>query len=338
MPIVVSDARQPGAPILFANDAFLALTGYAEPEVLGRDCGFLFGQEAAPPEATAMLADALDGRDSAAELLSYRKDGSAFWNSLYLSPVRDAQGGVAYVFAAHTDVSEKKARQLALEESQKILLADLNSRTRELEAALEQKTALLHEVDHRVKNNLQLISSLMLLQSRRIQDEDTRLALRGMLERVNAIATVHRRLFQNADVTRFDVAEFIRDLTGDLAGAAGRDDLQLRLDLEHVAVPASQAAPLALVVNELISNALKHAFPSGRAGAITVSTRMLDSACVLTVADDGIGLPPGPPPRNFGMTIVQLLCQQLRANLEIANCEPGVRAVVTIPVPAEAAL
>ena len=265
-------------------------------------------------------------------MLNYRKDGSTFWNSRHLSPVRDADGEIAYVFGCQTDVSERKAQQLALLRSREALLADVSNRSRDLEAALAQKTALLHEVDHRVKNNLQLISSLMLLQSRRLEDEQTRVALRAMLERVSAIATVHRRLFQSADVTRFDVAEFIRDLTGDLAGSAGRDDLELRLDLEHVAVPASQAAPLALVVNELIGNALKHAFPAGRSGSVTVSTRTVEEGCVLSVEDDGVGLPPGPPPRKFGMTIVQLLCQQLRAKLDLRDLSPGLRAVVTIPI------
>ncbi|RAK57878.1 histidine kinase dimerization/phosphoacceptor domain -containing protein [Phenylobacterium deserti] len=332
LPILIADARRTDQPIIMANDAFLKLTGYHLDEVLGRNCRFLQGPDTDPSEVDKVRRAIRDGQDATAELLNYRKDGSTFWNSLHLSPVRNAQGEITYWFGCQTDVSERKAQQLALLRSREALLADVNSRTQDLEAALAQKTALLHEVDHRVKNNLQLISSLMLLQSRRLEDERTRLALRGMLERVSAIATVHRRLFQSADVTRFDVAEFIRDLTGDLAGSAGRDDLQLRLDLEHVAVPASQAAPLALVVNELIGNALKHAFPDGRPGVVTVSTRTSSEGCILRVEDDGIGLPPGAPPRNFGMTIVQLLCQQLRARLELQDRRPGLGAVVTIPV------
>ena len=100
-------------------------------------------------------------------------------------------------------------------------------------SALAQKSALLHEVDHRVKNNLQLIASLILLQSRRTTDEAARAALKSVLERVTAVATVHRRLFQG-DPLRFDVADFVRDLTGDLAAAAGRDDLEIALDLDQV--------------------------------------------------------------------------------------------------------
>jgi two-component sensor histidine kinase len=214
-----------------------------------------------------------------------------------------------------------------------ILFGDADSRADELERALRHKTALLHEVDHRVKNNLQLISSLMMLQSRRTADEGARTALRAMLERVSAVAAVHRRLFQSEDIERFDVADFLHDLTGELAGSAGRADIQIHLDLEHVAVPAAQAAPLALVANELIGNALKHAFPNGRRGAVRVSTRCEPGGFRMTVADDGVGLSGGAAAvRGFGSTIVQLLSQQLRAQLKTEDAQPGVRAIVTVPV------
>jgi len=198
-----------------------------------------------------------------------------------------------------------------------------------LEAALAEKNALLHEVDHRVKNNLQLIASLILLQSRRTTDEGARQALKAVLERVNAVATVHRRLFQG-DPLRFDVADFVRDLIGDLAAAAGRDDLEIRLELDQVAIPAASAAAFALVTSELLSNALKHGFPDGRSGRISVSLTDRGDACALVVADDGVGMAGQPP--GFGSTIVALLCQQLHADLKIADAQPGVRTTVTVPV------
>jgi two-component sensor histidine kinase len=203
-----------------------------------------------------------------------------------------------------------------------------------LEVALAQKSALLHEVDHRVKNNLQLIASLILLQSRRTQDDAARTALKTVLERVTAVATVHRRLFQG-DPLNFEVADFIRDLTADLAAAAGRDDLRIGLALDAVEIPASSAAAFALVFNELLGNALKHAFPAGRPGRITVTLSDLGDACVLSVADDGVGLRDQAP--AFGSTIVKLLCQQLHADLQVTDAQPGVRVVVTVPmIPAPA--
>ncbi|HEY8618086.1 histidine kinase dimerization/phosphoacceptor domain -containing protein [Phenylobacterium sp.] len=330
MPIVITDARQADNPIIFANDAFLGLTGYGREEVIGRNCRFLQGPET-DPATLAQVRDSLAaGQDVTVELANYRKDGRLFWNQLFVSPVRNDAGEIVYFFGSQFDVTARRAAQDAEREH---LKSDIHVRARELEAALEQKTSLLHEVDHRVKNNLQLISSLLLLQTRRTPEESTRKALRSMLERVGAIATVHRRLFQGGDVQRFDVADFLRDLAADLAASARRDDLQLRLDLEPVAVPASQAAPLALLANELVSNALKHPYPEGTPGVVTVAVRRYPEAFDLVVADTGPGLPPPTERNGFGLTIIQLLAQQLKAKLVFEDTQPGLRAVVTMPTP-----
>lgn len=212
------------------------------------------------------------------------------------------------------------------------LEAIIEARTRALTEALEQKTALLHEVDHRVKNNLQLISSLLLLQNRRVTDPALKASLRGMLGRVNAIATVHRRLFQSEDVERFDVSAFIRDMVADLMGSAGRDDIRIELDLERVEIPAAKAAPFALVVNELLTNALRHGFPEGRGGRIFVGVRRQEGEFRIEIADDGVGLDKDTTPSGFGLTIVQLLCQQLKAKSETTDAEPGARIIVSLPV------
>lgn len=212
------------------------------------------------------------------------------------------------------------------------LEAIIEARTRELTEALDQKTALLHEVDHRVKNNLQLISSLLLLQNRRVADPALKASLRGMLGRVNAIATVHRRLFQSEDVERFDVSAFIRDMVADLMGSANRDDVRIELDLERVDIPAAKAAPFALVVNELLTNALGHGFPPGRGGRIFVGVSRQEGEFRIEITDDGVGLDKDTKPSGFGLTIVQLLCQQLKARYETSDAEPGVRIVVVVPV------
>lgn len=216
--------------------------------------------------------------------------------------------------------------------SAETLEAIIDDRTRELTEALAQKTALLHEVDHRVKNNLQLISSLLLLQNRRVSDPALKASLKGMLGRVNAIATVHRRLFQSEDVERFDVSAFIRDMVADLMGSAMRDDIRMELDLERVEIPASKAAPFALVVNELLTNALSHGFPAGRGGRIFVGVTRQEGQFRIEIADDGVGLDKDATPSGFGLTIVQLLCQQLKAKYETTDAEPGVRIVVLLPV------
>jgi two-component sensor histidine kinase len=191
--------------------------------------------------------------------------------------------------------------------------------------------ALLQEVDHRVKNNLQLIASLIQLQARRTSDDSQRQALKTVLERVNAITTVHRRLFQG-DVHRFEVAAFLRDLVGDLAAGAGRDDIEIVLELAPVQIPAASAATFALAANELVVNALKHAFPAPRAGRLTIALAEEGDTCVLTLVDDGVGLGDAPP--GFGLSLAQLLCQQLHASLElgVTDAHGGTRAVLRAPL------
>jgi PAS domain S-box-containing protein len=336
MAMIVTDAHQPDNPIIFANDAFLALTGYHRDEVIGRNCRFLQGPGTDPAAVATLRRAVANGEDVTIDILNYRKDGATFWNALNLSPVRGESGRIDYFFGSQLNVSDKKRVEFELGDARDRLEAAVEARTADLTQALQQKTALLHEVDHRVKNNLQLISSLLLLQNRRVTDPAVKNSLRGMLERVSAIATVHRRLFQSDDVERFDVSAFVRDLVGDMVGTARRDDIKVRLDLERVDIAASKAAPLALVISELFSNALRHAFPpeamAGRNGEIFVGITRGEDEFRIEITDDGVGLGSSASSGGFGLTIVQLLCQQLKARSETLPADPGTRVVVHLPI------
>ncbi|HMP62407.1 MAG TPA: sensor histidine kinase, partial [Phenylobacterium sp.] len=160
----------------------------------------------------------------------------------------------------------------------------------------------------------------------------TREALERMLSRVSAIATVHRRLFQSQDIARFDVGAFVRDLLGDVtAGSEG----QVEMDLQRIDIAAAQAAPLALVVNELVDNAHRHGAPADGEAHIELTVRRLNGHYVICVRDHGPGLPEsGEFTPGFGLTITELLAQQLRATLSFEAAEPGVRAVLKLPVEA----
>ncbi|KRA65542.1 histidine kinase [Caulobacter sp. Root656] len=336
MAMIVTDAHQPDNPIIFANDAFLDLTGYSRDEVIGRNCRFLQGPGTDPATVTRLRRAVADGEDLTIDILNYRKDGTTFWNALSLSPVRGASGRIDYFFGSQLNISDKKQVEFEMGDARSRLEAAVEARTADLTQALQQKTALLHEVDHRVKNNLQLISSLLLLQNRRVTDPAVKNSLRGMLERVSAIATVHRRLFQSDDVERFDVSAFVRDLVNDMMGTARREDIKVRLDLERVDIAASKAAPLALVISELFSNALRHAFPpeamNGREGEIFVGITRQGDNFRIEITDNGVPLENSASSGGFGLTIVQLLCQQLKARSETSPAGPGTRVVVHLPV------
>lgn len=193
---------------------------------------------------------------------------------------------------------------------------------------LAREAARQREVEHRVKNTLQLISSLVLLQGRRA-DDGSRQALRAVQQRVAAVSVAHRHVDQDE---RVELTALIREIVNDLAGSAGREGVDIDLDLEPVTIAARNAAPVALLVSETVGNALRHAFPDGRAGRIAVGLRRGGQGFELTVGDDGVGSPGGATPTGFGLTVAQLMAQQLRGRLVADDTQPGLRLSVSVPM------
>jgi len=204
-------------------------------------------------------------------------------------------------------------------------------RIAQLETELAEAKARLRELDHRIKNDLQLIASVFLLQVRRAEPGPERDAVRGALERINAVLAVHRRLDPAQDTTHMDVAPLLREVVEEAVGAARREEIALDVDLASLWLPCRQAAPLALIVGELVRNALRHAFPD-RAGRIVVRLSAQDGRVELSVTDDGVGR--SGQSGGFGATLIGLLAQQLRGEFEWSDAAPGVRAVVRFPEPA----
>lgn len=181
------------------------------------------------------------------------------------------------------------------------------------------------EAEHRVKNTLQLISSILMLQSRRAVEPAAQAALKAVLQRVSAVSLAHRHV----DEERIELAALIRELATDLARSAGRDGIAVELDLEPVTVPARDGAPVALWVSEAIANALRHAYPDGREGRVQVRLGRTPGGYDLSVSDTGVGL--ADTPRGFGSTILQLMAQQLRGRFT-AEPQPGCRIAVHVPM------
>ncbi|WP_293905289.1 sensor histidine kinase [Phenylobacterium sp.] len=206
------------------------------------------------------------------------------------------------------------------------------------ELALARQAARHREVEHRVKNTLQLISSIALLQGRRAQDEAARQALRAIQQRVAAVSVAHRHVGWNDDAEQVEVAALVREIVSDLAGSAGREGVAIDLDLEPVTIPGRQGAPVALLLSETVGNALRHAFPEGRSGRVRVTLRRLGGTFELSVADDGVGLAvDATPASGFGLTVAQLMAQQLRGRLVTEPAQPGLRLTVTVPMDPQAA-
>lgn len=333
MAMVVADMRLDDQPIIFVNDAFLALTGYERHEVLGRNCRFLQGPDTDRLAVAEMRNAVREGRDAAVEMLNYRKDGRPFWNAVFISPVKDDHGETLYFFGAQRDVSERKRSEFALREAHSSLETAVQSRSDALQQTLEQRMLLLHEVEHRVKNNLQLINSLIQFQARRTSDPQVRAALREVQERVGAVSTVHRRLFQSGDAAYFDVAQFLRDMADDAFGRAGRDDLCFDVSVEPVQVPAAIAAPLALIINEIFSRTLRTAPEQGGPQLVRIAARPSGAGrFVIELSDDG---PSSRTALDAALAqpanIIDILRRQLGADIRWDGAAVGLHAVIDVP-------
>lgn len=162
-----------------------------------------------------------------------------------------------YFFASQLDFTDIKSNEAELARARHLAEDEVARRTADLTETLRVKTALVHEVDHRVKNNLATIASIMKRQARITTDYTVRRTMRAMLNRVEALSTVQRKLLNDDDVGHFDVADFARDLVHDVVDALKRDDIKLTIDLHEVVVPATKASPLALIINELIGDAVR---------------------------------------------------------------------------------
>jgi PAS domain S-box-containing protein len=254
-----------------------------------------------------------------------RRVGSFRWYLSRALPLHDESGRIVKWVGTCTDIDEYKRLSEELE-------LKVSERTNELRQSLDEKTTLLREVHHRVKNNLQVICSLLSMQIDCARLPSVSDSLLRALNRVQSMAMVHEQLYQTENLSRLDLLGYVEGLAGNLFQAYCLDPgrIELKLSVEPVEMTIDQAIPCGLILNELISNSMKHAFPAGRPGSLRVSLRRISEARLeLLVADDGVGLPSSPQDNgSLGMRVVKALVGQLRADLRIDG-RNGTRTVLT---------
>jgi PAS domain S-box-containing protein len=286
--------------------------GYLREEMLGQSVEMLVpvrfrghhpglrGAFFADPQARLMGA----GRD----LFALKKDGSEFPVEIGLNPIETDEGPM--VLSAVVDISDRKQKE------------------ERIHNALKEKDVLLGEVHHRVKNNLQIIHSLLDLQSARLSDQAALEMVRESQNRIRSMGLIHQTLYQSKDFARVDFRLFLDSLVPTLVASYGvnLDRVSLLIETAQVLLPINAAIPCGLIVNELISNALKHAFPGDRRGEITVRLLAEPSGRArLAVADDGIGMPEGfdvSKANTLGLQLVTLLADQLGGTVSIQRANP----------------
>lgn len=295
--------------IVYANPKFEQMFGYAPNELTGQPAAIVhYADQTLQAEATTqtLINQVAQYGEVTYEVHTVKKDGTPFWCRATTSMFAHPDYGNVLV-AVQQDITERKQ----VEEK--------------IRASLREKEVLLKEVHHRVKNNLQIVDGLLKMQCRRIQDPQISAVLRDSQSRIASIALVHEKLYRSADLANIDFAQYVRDLTVHLLESYNVNSQVIKLHTQATGVffDIETAIPCGLIINELVSNALKYAFPEARSGDIWIELQTNDdSSLTLRVRDNGVGLPSDfdiTNTRSLGMTLIQGLVEQLEGSLSIES-------------------
>lgn len=281
---------------------------------------------------------------SRADEMIPRSEGPPMYFDIIKVPMFHADGRRKGLVIVGRDITTRKLAEVELSQYQEQLESLVQERTAELGEAnahlqteiserkrveeqlresLAEKENLLKEIHHRIKNNLQVVSTLLELQSYSLADEQSRRCFQDSQDRIRSMAMIHEKLYQASDVFFIDFGEYLDDLSKKLFNSYVSEPsrVSLRIEAEAVAVGIDDAIPCGLIVNELVSNSLKYAFADGRKGEITVCFRAgVDGCIMLTVSDNGIGLPAGldiGATETLGLQLVTILTRQLRGSIQL---------------------
>ena len=308
------------AIVTYANKKMAEMLGYSLEEGIGRPI-WNFICEGNEAIVKLNLEKRRRGINENYELKLIRKDGSSLWVLINAKSLFDKDGKFTGSISMFTDITKRKEAEKAL---------------------IKFEAARMKEIHHRIKNNLQVISSLLSLEAERFSDAKMLETLRESQNRVASMALIHEELYEGDKIDTFDFAAYLRKLTSELFSSynVGNDNISLNLDLEQVYLGMDTAIPLGIIVNELVSNALKHAFPAGSKGEIQIRLRKAETPAanhdisdsgpcsmekdsfdyILRVADNGKGMPEEIYFENadsLGLKLVNILVEQIDGYIEL---------------------
>jgi PAS domain S-box-containing protein len=301
------------------NAAFCKFIGKDKSEIIGKTDFDLFPNKDAEiytaDDAKVMETGQTEIQD---EEVTGKEDIK--WLQVAKTPVRNIKGDIEGILCSVRDITERKKGE------------------EQIKASLKEKEVLLQEIHHRVKNNMTVIFSLLKLQADRVNDEQYREMLSDSMRRIKTMALIHEKLYRSEDLAEINFSDYIKDMVDSMymSYGIGSHKVTLKKDVGRVALGIDDAIPCGLIVNELVSNSIKHAFPESREGKIKVAIRMNDKDEVeLTISDNGIGMPEGLDFRttdSLGLSLVNALVKQLQGEIEL-NKEKGTEFRITFKGP-----
>lgn len=299
--IVMTDME---GKILRVNSEFSSMFGYDQEEFLKKQVDELLVPEKELDSGVSLTMRVARGENVNFEAVRLRKDGSPIHVSVLGSPIF-VDGAVVAVYAIYRDITERKLSE------------------EKIRAALREREVMLREIHHRVKNNMQIISSLLRLQSRQIKNKKILDIFNVGQNRIRSMALIHESLYQSKDLSKINFVDYIKRLTTHLFSMyrIGLERIQLKVDVDDVFLDINRAIPCGLIVNELVTNSLKHAFPNGREGRIVVKMNGNGRGQIsLIVKDNGIGFPEDldfQKTETLGMQLVTDLVTQIEGKIKL---------------------
>ena len=314
--LVIADAQLPDMPLVYVNRAFERVTGYSREFVIGRNCRFLQGNDTNPADRQ-LVREALEaGREITVDILNYRADGEPFINRLLISPLRDGDEITHFLGIQSEHPTDSAAAERA--------------------ARLDEQ---LREVQHRVKNHLSLLLSLIRLESRRTSDAKDSLGV--LANRVEALNMLYDEFSRSGGQGKGSIAlgAYVSRVCSALNMIDGHREVRMNLETDEVRATLNSASQVGLLVSELLTNALQHGFHDDEAGEVAVRLWRDDegdNAC-LQVADNGRGIPDGidwPNSGNLGARIVRDLTGRVNGEIDVETGADGTKVTITIPLSA----
>ena len=291
--------------VLRVNSEFTRLFGYEIDEIKGRSLDNLIVPEDHYDNAYSFTKKVAGGESVAFEAVRKRKSGALLNVSVLASPII-LDGKLLAVYGIYRDISKRKQAE------------------KKIKTSLKEKEVLLREIHHRIKNNLQIISSLLKLQLQYLEGKQYADILKNSQNRIKSISLIHEMLYQSKHLSKINFKKYIRTLTDYLFRSCWDSPGKIALKIEsgNVSLPVDNAIPCGLIIHELISNSLKHAFPDGKEGKIKIALHSINEKDIkLVVSDDGVGMPDDLDFRNtksLGLHLVTILAEdQLNGEIKL---------------------